>query len=211
MRYSRPEASAASGRRPQPAETKGEFMSRRVFMVAAGSFAAVAAAFAFATIPAGAATTVTAGASPSPSRSGGCDAAPWVSVVQGFPTGFGAQSPGGDYLWHDAKGFHLRVTHKGTEKVVFAGVITSPVPMGMEPVKLEKGDVATLSKDKKTITYKFNDFGFVDGIDFHTACAPWLRVSGLTANGKKLPTGRVFLGAHRKHPSAIPFVIHRNP
>jgi hypothetical protein len=81
----------------------------------------------------------------------------------------------------------------------------------MAPVKLEKGDVATLSADKKTITFKFNDYGFVDGIDFTTDCASWLRVSKLTANGKPISTSRVYLGAHRKHPSAIPFVVHRNP
>jgi hypothetical protein len=186
-------------------------MSRRVFMVAVGGVAATAAAFMVATLPAGAATvTPSATGSPSPSPSG-CDQAPWVGIVQGFPTGFGAQSPGGDYLWHDAKGFHLRVTHKGTAKVVYAGTITSPVTLHMAPVKLEKGDVATLSADKKTITFKFNDFGFIDGIDFTTDCAPWLKVSALTANGKALPTGRAFLGAHRKHPSKIPFIVHRLP
>src|SRR2546430_7395199 len=128
MRYPRPEASAPSGRRPQPAETKGEFMSRRVFMVAAGSFAAVAAAFAFATIPAGAATTVTAGASPSPSKSGGCDAAPWVSVVQGFPTRFGSPNPRGGYLLDDAKGLHPPRTPHGTQEGVFPAGITRPPP-----------------------------------------------------------------------------------
>jgi hypothetical protein len=179
-------------------------------MVAVGSLAVAAAAFVAGALPAGAATTASVTASPSPSKPT-CDQAAWVGVVQGFPTGFGAQSPGGDYLWHDAKGFHLRVTHKGQEKVVFAGVITSPKAMGMEPVKLEKGDVATLSKDKKTITFKFNDFGLVDGIDFHTDCAPSLKVSHLTGNGKALATSRVYLGANRKHPSAIPFVVHRNP
>jgi hypothetical protein len=180
-------------------------------MVAVGSLAAAAAAFAVSTIPAGASATPLVSASPSPSRSGGCEKAPWVATVQGFPTGFGAQSPGGDYLWHDSKGFHLRVTHKGTAKVVYAGVITSPVKLHMAPVKLEKGDVATLSADKKTITFKFNDYGFVDGIDFHTDCAPSLKVSHLTSNGKALSTSRVYLGAKRKHPSAIPFVVHRNP
>jgi hypothetical protein len=181
-------------------------------MVAIGSLAAAAAAFAFSTMPAGATTGAAAvSASPSPSKSGGCEAAPWVGVVQGFPTGFGPQSPGGDYLWHDAKGFHLRVTHKGQEKVVFAGTITSPVKLHMSPVKLEKGDVATLSADRKTITYKFNDYGFVDGIDFTTDCAPWLKVSHLTANGKPISTKRVYLGAKRVHPSAIPFIVHRNP
>src|SRR2546423_14624004 len=107
MRYSRPEASAASGRRPQPAETKGEFMSRRVFMVAAGSFAAVAAAFAFATIPAGAATTVTAGASPSPSKSGGCDPAPGGRRGPGVPTRVGGRGPRGGDLGAPPQGVHL--------------------------------------------------------------------------------------------------------
>src|SRR5256885_8039712 len=173
------------------AVTKGERMSRRVFMVTLGSIAAAGAAFVFATLPAGAAS-VSASGSPSPSpSSSGCERAPWVGIVQGAPAGFGPQSPGGDYLWHDGKGFHLRVTHKGTAKVVYAGTITSPVKLHMAPVKLEKGDIAKLSADKKTITFMFNDYGFVDGIDFTTDCAKWLKVGPLTANGKALPTGRV--------------------
>jgi hypothetical protein len=187
-------------------------MSRRVILASIGSVAAVGAAFLFATLPAGAASTTpipsASSSSPAPNP---CDKAPWVGVVQGFPTGFGAQSPGGDYLWHDAKGFHLRVTHKGTAKVVYAGTITSPVKLHIEPVKLEKGDVVALSADKKTITFKFNDYGFIDGVDFHTDCAGWLRVSNLTANGKPIAVTRVYLGAYRKHPSKIPFVLHRNP
>src|SRR5256885_684180 len=83
-------------------------------VAAAGSVAVAGAAFVLAALPAGAATT-SPGASPTPSTSpSGCDQAPWVSVVQGAPAGFGPGSIGGDYLWHDAKGFHLRVTHKGT-------------------------------------------------------------------------------------------------
>ena len=78
-------------------------------------------------------------------------------------------------------------------------------------VKLEKGDIAALSADKKTLTFKFADYGFIDGVDFHTDCAPSLKVSNLKANGKALPTGRVYLGAHRKHPSKIPFIINRLP
>lgn len=156
--------------------------------------------------PAGAATTT----SPAPSAAAAaCDRAPWEDRVQGTPPNFGAGDRGGDYLWHDATGFHLRVTHKNDNRQVYTGVITSPQPMRIDPVRLEGHDVARLSPDHKTLVFAFADYGHIDGVDFHTDCSPALTVSHLTVGRSLLPASRVYLGATGAHPSAVPFTVHR--
>ncbi|OLB78037.1 MAG: hypothetical protein AUI14_14415 [Actinobacteria bacterium 13_2_20CM_2_71_6] len=171
-----------------------------------------------AALPAGASSTTamstaanTATASqPAAASNGDCDRGPWQDRVQGRPAGFDAGDKGGDYLWHDTDGFHLRVTHKGDDRAVYAGVIHSPTPMRIEPVHLEGGDVAQLSADHRTLTFRFADYGHIDGVDFHTDCAPRLRVADLTVGGQPLPANRVYLGADRAHPASVPFTLHRD-
>ena len=138
-----------------------------------------------------------------------CDRAPWGLRVQGAPRNFSGGDRGGDYLWHDTTGFHLRVTHRSDDRVVYSGVISSPVPMSMDPVRLEKGDVAKLSTDRRTLVFAFANHGHVDGVNFHTACAAHLTVSRLNAGSARLAPDRVYLGALGLHPHQVPFTVHR--
>jgi hypothetical protein len=140
-----------------------------------------------------------------------CDKAPWEAKVQGVPAGFGAGSPSGDYLGHDTHGFHLRVTHANHDLRVYTGVITSSAPMRMDRVRLEKGDAATLSANRRTIVFAFANHGYLDGINFHTDCATRLTVSRLHVGSHNLGPDRIFLGAIKAHPAAVPFVVHRMP
>ena len=161
---------------------------------------------------ASASTTTTAAAKPVAavsSTAAACDRAPWELKVQGRPRSFDGGDRGGVYLWHNATGFHLRVTHRTNERVVFTGVLTSSAPMRMEPVRLEKGDYVHLSNDHRTIRFAFANHGHVDGINFHTDCARRLTVSHLRAGLHQLPTGRVYLGATKAHPAHVPFLVHR--
>ena len=82
----------------------------------------------------------------------------------------------------------------------------SSTPITVTGVKLEKKDVFTLSADKLTLTYRFRNYGYIDGLDFKTDCAQHLRLSG-TMGGKKLPVGRIWLGKHHVHPLSNPFVV----
>jgi hypothetical protein len=154
-------------------------------------------------------TTSTAGASPSATTTNTCDRAPWELRVQGRPHHLDGGDRGGVYVWHDTNGFHLRVTHRTTERVVFSGVVTSSAPMRMEPVKLEYGDVAHLSPDHRDIAFAFSNHGHIDGIDFHTDCARTLTVSHLYADVRRLSANRVYLGATKVNPAHVPFVVHR--
>ena len=49
----------------------------------------------------------------------------WPAATQGVPSTWKAGAVAGTYIWHDATGLHLRVTHRGTAKLVFAGKIVS--------------------------------------------------------------------------------------
>ena len=75
--------------------------------------------------------------------------------------------------------------------------------------KLEPGDTFTLSADKLTLSYRFVNHGFIDGLDFRTACATRLKIKGVMA-GVKLPIGRIWIGRAGHHPLQNPFVILRN-
>jgi hypothetical protein len=151
---------------------------------------------------------VASASSPS-STAAACDRAPWEVAVQGAPKGFGAGSPSGDYLWHDASGFHLRVTHARRDQRVYSGTIRSSAPMRIEPVRLEGGDTLTLSRDRRTIVFVFANHGFVDGVNFHTDCAKALTMSRLHVGNSNLDRSRVYLGHTKAHPPRVPFTVHR--
>jgi hypothetical protein len=181
-------------------------MSRRHKLIAAAG-AAAAGLLALAT-PANAAPT-TASAPAAATSAAACDRAPWQAVVQGAPANFSAGDRGGDYLWHDLAGFHLRVTHRNDGRQVYSGLITSSAPMRIDPVRLERGDVLRLSPDRRSIVFAFADYGKVDGVNFHTDCAAALAVSRLHVGRAVLPANRVYLGHREAHPAAVPFLLHR--
>jgi hypothetical protein len=156
----------------------------------------------------GLAVPAAATTAPSPTAAA-CDKAPWEAKVQGAPAGFGAGSPSGDYLWHNAHGFHLRVTHPRNELRVYSGVITSPAAMRMDPVRLEKGDTVKLSADRRVLVFVFANHGRIDGVDFHTDCASRLTVSRLHIGSRNLGRERVYLGVTKAHPAGVPFRVHR--
>lgn len=132
----------------------------------------------------------------------------WPASTQGKPTMYKSGARAGDYLWHDANGWHLRVTKVSSAKAIFSGRIRSDKPMTVKGVALEKSDTFTLSADGLTLTYRFANYGHVDGLDIKTACADRLAISGSMA-GEKLPTGRIWIGKNGRHPLQNPFVIQR--
>ncbi len=75
-------------------------------------------------------------------------------------------------------------------------------------VRDERHDIIRLSPDHKTLTFRFVNYGGIDGVDFRADCAKTVTFSA-AANGHELPTSRVFLGAHRVHPTSDPFTIER--
>jgi hypothetical protein len=137
-----------------------------------------------------------------------CGLGQWQDRVAGSPR-VAAGGASGVYLWHDARGFHVRVTHPGTARQVFTGVITSSAPMTVAPFRLEKGDFVKLSADHRSAVFGFADYGHLDGVDFRTACARTVTLSRLNRGNAALPASQVRLGAHQVHPARVPFVIAR--
>jgi hypothetical protein len=138
-----------------------------------------------------------------------CDQAPWPAATQGVPVGYHSGARAGDYLWHSSTGWHLRTTHVSSSRIVFTGRIVSDKPLTVTGVRLERGDTWTLSADKLTLTYRFANYGNVDGLDFKTACATTLRVRG-SMSGVKLPLARIWIGRAAIHPLSNPFTIGRS-
>jgi len=180
--------------------------STRTLLAAASTLAAAACLTGFA----GSASAGTPSPTPS-AKAAACDKAPWAPRVQGAPTSFHAGGAGGDYLWHNSTGFHLRVTHRSNDRAVYSGVITSPTPMRKDAVRLEGTDVVALSSDRKTLVFRFANYGHVDGVNFHTDCASHLTLSRLYVGSTQLPTYRVYLGSKEAHPAHIPFTLTRQP
>ena len=155
-----------------------------------------------------AAATMTASPSAATATTTGCDEGRWPARVQGKPVNLAAGGRAGDYLWHDAAGWHLRVTHHGTTGVRFAGTITANEPLTVVGVRLERGDAFSLSADHRTVTYRFTNHGRIDGLDIRTACASRISFNGLMS-GAKLPVGRIWVGRTAAHPLQNPFVVTR--
>ena len=137
-----------------------------------------------------------------------CDEGRWPAATQGMPVTYKSGARAGDYIWHNDTGWHLRTTHIGSRRVVFTGRIVSDQPLTVSGVRLERGDTFTLSADKLTLTYRFVNYGNVDGLNFRTACATKLRIKGGMA-GEKLPLTRIWIGRAGSHPLSNPFTIGR--
>lgn len=134
----------------------------------------------------------------------------WPAAVKGVPATYHAGAKAGDYLWHDSRGWHLRVTKKTSERAVFTGRITADAPMTVRGAFLEREDSITLSNGGRTLTYRFVNHGHLDGIDIRTACASRLTVTG-SMDYVRLPASRVWIGAGGAHPLGVPFAILRVP
>lgn len=171
-----------------------------------GVLVGLSAVVALAAAPAGvAAATVTA---PTAATATACTDGVWPFAVQGQPTLFKAGASAGDYLWHDASGWHVRVTHPGDSPVIFSGTIVASSPLDATPVKLEKNDTVTVGSDHRTITYRLVDYGAIDGFDFTTSCASHIVFAG-RMDGVRLPPRRIWVGHADRHPLENPFVIRR--
>src|ERR1700689_3353773 len=125
----------------------------------------------------GAAVATTAPPKPSTCPTIGGKDDPWPSWTQGRPAGIDPHTTAAIYMWHD-NGWHIRVTHRTTNKRTFAGQLTTGGTFtGVKPVQLEKSDTFSVSADKHAITFLFKNYGAIDGLDFFTHCAPSITFS----------------------------------
>jgi len=110
-------------------------------------------------------------------------------------------------LWHDANGWHVRVTHKAIHDRVFSGVIkTSGTLTDVHAVRLERNDYVKVAADGHSLRFRFNNYGGQDGFDFTTQHAPYLAFA-FTTDGHVLRPAHISIGAAGRHPATNPFVL----
>lgn len=184
-------------------------MMKQAHIVVASAAVSVTLAFG------GLATTTAAGAATTAPKAGASTSClanhddEWPDWVNGQPAGFDAGDNGGVYLWHDTSGWHLRVTHKTDDRVYVSGtILTRGVFSDLEGVQLERNDHFEVSPGHDAVSFQFNNYGHIDGLDFRTHCAPALQFN-FQADGHQLPASRVVIGHEDRHPDTDPFTIWR--
>lgn len=135
-----------------------------------------------------------------------CGALP--AYVEGRPADLHVRGAAGDYLWHDANGWHLRVTHRTSKLMVFTGAIVASAPMTFQPVRDERRDKVALSTDGTRLVFRFVNHGGIDGVDFTDSCAASLKFA-LAVDGHHLSRNGIYVGAQSARPAHNPFVISR--
>ena len=132
----------------------------------------------------------------------------WPGAVDGRPTQLQVGADAAVYLWHDSTGWHLRATHAGTGKQVITGKITSDGAIYGVARRTEKKDRVSHTASRHTITFRFTNYGGIDGLDFKVRCGKHLRFNG-QLDKKQLAPEQVWMGTSNQHPEKVPFQITR--
>jgi hypothetical protein len=148
-----------------------------------------------------------AGAAAAPAGASSCPGGSWTDTI-GRPD---EVKPGmtGVALWRyqDNDLYRFRVSEAGRDFAVFTGAISTDGYIVYGPRHLEGGDVA-LTRVPGKVSFRFTNFGGVDGIDFMVKCASYVKV-GVRMNGELVPTGDIVVGGDSAHPDANPFTLEK--
>jgi hypothetical protein len=121
------------------------------------------------------ATPLIATSGPAAARTSSCQQVTddhWPQWVQGQPDGIDPHTTAATYMWHDGKGWHVRVTHRGDNRRTFSGQLSTQGNfVNASAVRLEKGDQFQVSTDKHSLTFLFKTSRQDRDINFHTHCA----------------------------------------
>lgn len=169
--------------------------------------------------PAAASAAPAAPAAPAASRpvvtddnTKGCPTGTLPAEVKGRPV-VKAGMPAVQQVWHGAGGWHLRVTKEQngrTNRLIFSGTISATAPIHYRGRHLEKGDKVLLSSDRKTLSFRFYNVGYIDGLDFTTDCASSVTFNLQTGAGQT-PLDHIALGKDGVHPTSNAFTVTRTP
>lgn len=133
----------------------------------------------------------------------------WPVWTDGRPANVDPKTAAGVYMWHDGTGWHIRVTHRGVALRTFSGeLVTSGRFAGVSSVRLEGHDSRTVSPDHHTITFRFENHGGIDGLNFRTHCAPSIDFT-FVSDGGSLAASKVTIGRTGTNPTSDPFTISR--
>ena len=135
-----------------------------------------------------------------------CPGGHWPAYTAGRPTEV-AVGMTGMALWRNDTGWHLRVSEEGRDLAVFRGSVSTDGVISAVSAQTEKGDWV-VRRNKSSFGYLFTNFGGVDGLDFRTACASQITVSG-KLNGVSIDPTTVYIGADNTHPESFPVTIEK--
>ena len=134
----------------------------------------------------------------------------WPSWVAGRPAGINPFTTAHVYMWHDGDGWHVRATHRTTNKRTFGGQLSTGGTFAkVHAVHLEKSDKLQVSNGGHNITFLFKNYGHIDGVDFRTHCAPSISFA-LQSDGQPAPASKIVIGHGGVHPARDPFTISRS-
>ena len=187
-------------------------MKSKIVTGSAAAGLAVASVLTAGALPASAATASPSGTASGTTASGttasGCPTGRLPGYLLGQPKALKPGAAAGDYLWHDAHGWRLAVTHPGHGQVIFTGTISASRPIRFTRVDDERQDVITTSSNHEVLHLRFVNHGYLDGVAFQADCAKDVRFS-LQINGHEASPARVDLGVHSVHPTRNPFLVER--
>ena len=133
----------------------------------------------------------------------------WPAWTNGRPAHVDPKTAAGVYMWHDGTGWHIRATHRHVALRTFSGRLeTAGRFVGVSSVRLEGHDSRNVSADHHVITFRFENHGAIDGLNFRTRCAPAITFSFLS-DGTVLPASEVTIGHDGTNPATDPFTITR--
>ncbi|MGO9873197.1 MAG: hypothetical protein ACLPVY_05305 [Acidimicrobiia bacterium] len=134
----------------------------------------------------------------------------WPSWTDGRPAQVDPDRAAGVYMWHDGTGWHLRVTHQTDTRRTFSGeLVTAGRFVGVSSVRLEGNDSRHVSPDHHMITFRFENYGGIDGLNFRTYCAPSIAFT-FVSDGDVLAASDVTIGHGGSNPTSDPFSIVRS-
>ena len=137
------------------------------------------------------------------------DATRWPASANGRPTGVDRTTASGTYVWHDRAGWHIRVTHREAGRRTFSGrLVTAGRFVAVRSVRLEGHDAVRVSPDHHTLSFRFGNYGAIDGLGFRVACAPSIEFHFASDGGPMAPSA-VKIGHDAVNPGAVPFEISR--
>lgn len=58
------------------------------------------------------------------------------------------------------------------------------------------------------MAFRFNNYGYVDGLDFRMSCTRGFAMNA-TVDGQRVTPDHVFIGADGHHPPQVPFTVRR--
>ena len=121
-----------------------------------------------------------------------CDEGRWPATVQGKPGAFTQGGRAGYYVWHDARGWHMRTTTPTRSPHPFSGTIVSSGDIKVvRQYKDEGRDTVTVNGNR--MTFSFVTYNGVDGLDFKVGCTRAVSFS-LKAYNRLVPASRIWLG-----------------